>query len=83
MPQKKKPTHKKDSLDNVRFNEKGLEKINAANQHFQGIRMNTAYAKFYNEDSFSKIDTFTGRKISDLPFQPKDSILHKAQIKVQ
>lgn len=31
--------------------------------------MNTAYAKFNNEDTFENIAKFSGRKISDLPFK--------------
>lgn len=35
--------------------------------------MNTAYAKFNNEDTFENIAKFSGRKISDLPFKHQAS----------
>lgn len=47
-----------------------MKAIDDVNKYFQGIRMNTRYAKFYNQDKFANIDNFSGRKISDLPFRP-------------
>ena len=57
----------------IKYHQKNIQTINAINKHFQGVRMNTRYAKFFNNDQFVNIQNFNGvRKISDLPFQTEN-----------
>ena len=60
----------------ILFTPEDAKKVNEVNQYFQGIRYNTSYAKFYNEDSRNQQTNLTAKNASDLPFQGTSNQIH-------
>lgn len=62
-------------FENIKITPQEIQKIREVNNYFKGIRMNTQYKKFYNEDSFDNIAKFNQhRKITDLPFKVSTAV---------
>jgi hypothetical protein len=64
----------KEIFKSLRPAEEYAQASNDSNNFFKGIRKNTSYAKFYNEDTFANALNFTGRNVSDLPFLAKEVV---------
>lgn len=65
---KKVSMHRDKEFNKVLFTEEDAKKIDEVNKYFQGIRYNTSYAKYYNEDSRNQQTNLPSRNIGDLPF---------------